>query len=116
MSNRLTKRKVSITKRTAPDKERIKAVLRELMPRLRSVYRVRSLELFGSVARGEAKIRSDVDLLVEFEDGDKPVSLLEFIELRDFLSDMLGWRVDLVEKHTLRPTLREEILHEAEPI
>ncbi len=100
----------------ALEKEAIKALLRELMPELQRVYRVRSLALFGSVARGEAKARSDIDLLVEFDDAISPVSLLEFVALRNFLSDKLGRRVDLVERQTLRPTLRDGILREAEPI
>lgn len=100
----------------APNKAQVKAILRQLMPELRRVYRVHSLALFGSIARGEAKARSDIDLLVEFDDAENPVSLLEFIALRDFLSDTLKRRVDLVEKQTLRPALRERILREAEQI
>ncbi|MCL6532162.1 MAG: nucleotidyltransferase family protein [Armatimonadetes bacterium] len=109
-------RKKSRAEAVTLEKESVKNLLRALMPELRRVYRVRSLALFGSVVRGEARARSDIDLLVEFEDADFPVSLLEFISLRNFLSDKLGRRVDLVEKQTLRPTLRERILREAESI
>lgn len=97
-------------------KDLVKSALRCLMPELRQKYRVRSLALFGSVARGDTHARSDIDLLVEFDDADKPVSLWEFISLRDYLSDRLGCRIDLVEPHTLRPAYREAVLREAEPI
>lgn len=112
MSRSLTRRR----KPTAIQKDWVKSALRSLMPELRQKYRVRSLRLFGSVARGNAHSRSDIDLLVEFDDADKPVSLLEFIDLRNYLSDRLGCRVDLVEPHTLRPAYRATILKEAEPI
>jgi predicted nucleotidyltransferase len=44
------------------------------------------------------------------------LTLLQFIELRDFLSDLLGVAVDLVEEETLKPALGEQILREAEPL
>jgi uncharacterized protein len=53
---------------------------------------VRSLDLFGSVARDEAKPNSDIDLLVEFN---RPVGLFEFIEVRLYLEDLLGSPVDM---------------------
>ena len=71
---------------------------------------VRSLSLFGSVARDAAADRSDIDLLVEF---DRAVGLFAFIDLRDYLQHVLGQRVDLVTPEALRPQLRERILAEA---
>jgi uncharacterized protein len=53
---------------------------------------VKSLDLFGSVARDEAKSSSDIDLLVEFN---RPVGLFEFIEVRLYLEDLLGYPVDM---------------------
>ncbi|MCS6919500.1 MAG: nucleotidyltransferase family protein [Fimbriimonadales bacterium] len=97
-------------------KDQIKSTLRSLMPELRQRYRVRSLALFGSVARGDAHSRSDIDLLVEFDDAEAPLSLWEFIALRNYLSDILGVRVDLVELHTIRPAYRATISREAEPV
>lgn len=112
MSRSSTRRR----KRAVMQKDLVKSILRSLMTDLRQKYRVRSLALFGSAVRGEMHSRSDIDLLVEFDDADNPVSLLEFIELRNYLSDALGCRVDLVEPHTLRPAYRATILHEAEPV
>ena len=73
---------------------------------------VTRLELFGSVARGEASETSDVDLLVEFEPG-ACVSLFDFAEVQVFLQDLLGCEVELVMRHCVIPELRERIYGEA---
>jgi predicted nucleotidyltransferase len=77
---------------------------------LRGELGVRALLLFGSVARGEAQSSSDVDLLVEF---DRPVGLLHFVHVRDYLQDLLGVPVDLVTEDALRPEQRATILRDA---
>jgi uncharacterized protein len=71
---------------------------------------VRSLSLFGSVARDEATPASDIDILVEF---DKPVGLFEFLEVKAYLEALLDSRVDLVTPAALKSGLRERILREA---
>ncbi len=71
---------------------------------------VRSLRLFGSVVRDEARPDSDVDLLVEF---DRPVGLLQFFRVQRRLEEILGARVDLVMKDAVKPQLRGQILGEA---
>jgi uncharacterized protein len=71
---------------------------------------VKSLSVFGSVARGEARIDSDVDLLVEFA---LPVGLFAFIRLQRHLEALLGCRVDLVTPDALRPEFRKQIEDEA---
>ena len=71
---------------------------------------VKSLAVFGSVARGEATTSSDIDLLVEF---DCPVGLFEFIRLKLFLENLSGCKVDLVTEDALRPAMRASILKEA---
>jgi predicted nucleotidyltransferase len=68
---------------------------------------VKSLTLFGSVARDEARPDSDVDLLVEFNQA---VGLFEFIELRLYLEDILGSCVDLGTQDALREHLRVPVL------
>jgi hypothetical protein len=73
-------------------------------------FGVRTLSIFGSVARDEAAEASDVDLLVEF---DKPVGLFAFVRLRRYLEEILGVRVDLVTPDALREQLRERVLKEA---
>ena len=73
-------------------------------------FKVRSLSVFGSVARGEAGRGSDVDLLVEFSE---PVGLFEFARLKRFLEQVLETRVDLVTPAALRASMRESVLREA---
>jgi len=73
-------------------------------------FGVKSLALFGSAARDDARAESDVDLLVEFE---QPVGLFEFVDLKDFLESVLGCPVDLGTPQSLKPRLRERVLSEA---
>lgn len=78
---------------------------------LRGRFGVKSLALFGSVARDEARRSSDVDVLVDF---DRPVSLFDLAALREHLEDVLGAsEVDLTLRDSIYPALRERILGEA---
>ena len=76
---------------------------------LKDEYSVREIGIFGSFVRGEQKMRSDLDILVEFE---KVPGLLKFIELEMLLGKMLKRKVDLVRKQAIRPELKEHILGE----
>ncbi len=71
---------------------------------------VKSLALFGSVARDESTSESDVDLLVEFE---HPVGLFDFIGLQQYLESLLGCKVDLGTTRSLKPYLKDQVLQEA---
>jgi predicted nucleotidyltransferase len=73
---------------------------------------VRRYGLFGSFARGEHSVGSDVDLLVEFEPGQKTFD--NFIRLSFFLEELFGRRVELVTPESLSPHLGPHILREAE--
>jgi predicted nucleotidyltransferase len=73
-------------------------------------FGVRSLALFGSVARDMAREDSDVDILVEF---DGPPGFGRFMDLKFFLEDLLGRRVDLVTRKALKPRLRTHVEEEA---
>jgi predicted nucleotidyltransferase len=85
-------------------------ILRENRPELRSRYHVASLSLFGSYARDEARPDSDVDLLVEFS---QPIGLFEFIELQQQLESLLGRKVDLGTRRSLKSTIKDQVLQEA---
>lgn len=85
------------------------------MPELHERYSVRNLWVFGSFVRGEAKRRSDLDLLVEFEERNL-LSLIGFIGLERQLSELLGVKVDLVEKSVLKPAIGRRILEEIVPV
>jgi predicted nucleotidyltransferase len=75
-------------------------------------YGVRELSLFGSAARGEARLDSDIDLLVEFLPEAEP-GLLDHAGLMLDLEAVLGRKVDLVSKNALRPLLRDSILQDS---
>jgi uncharacterized protein len=75
-------------------------------------YSVRHIAVFGSTARDQATVHSDVDVLVEFEPQAR-VGLFTFVRLLDHLSDMMGTRIDLATPGALRPEMREQILAEA---
>ena len=90
----------------------ILARLRGAMPSLRREYGVRTLAVFGSVARGEDAPASDVDVLVEFE-PDALVTLLTLAGLRNELQERLGREVDVVLRRALRPAFRDEVDREA---
>ena len=74
------------------DCARVVQLLRDSRDYLRAEYGVSRIGLFGSVARGEADESSDVDIIVESE---RPVGL-QFVELADYLEDLLGRDVDLL--------------------
>lgn len=73
-------------------------------------FGVKSLRLFGSVARDEAAEGSDVDLLVTFDESPRFSS---FMKLRIFLEDLLGAKVDLVTEKGLRDRVRPYVEKEA---
>ena len=75
---------------------------------------IKSLSLFGSVARNEAKANSDVDLLVEFQE-EKRLGLFELVGIQQRLEGLLGRDVDLVMPKELKPRLRDRILKEVVP-
>ncbi len=75
-------------------------LLREHMPVLRERFGVTSVALFGSTARDEASADSDVDVLVQFDR--EPEAAWGSYEARTYLSEVLGRRVDMVERHRMR--------------
>ncbi len=78
---------------------------------LQQQFGVKSLALFGSVARDEATETSDVDVLVEF---DRPIGLFHFIGTEQFIAQLLGVaKVDLIVRRAVLPELKVDILTEA---
>ena len=76
-------------------------------------FQVSSLKIFGSVARGEERPDSDIDILVKFT---QPVSLLTLIRMEREMSNLLGRKVDLVTEDGLSPYIREDVLASARRI
>ncbi|MEO5356134.1 MAG: nucleotidyltransferase family protein [Nitrospirae bacterium YQR-1] len=73
-------------------------------------YGVRKIGIFGSFSRGDESEHSDIDILVDFNEGAKNFD--NFMELKFFLEDLFCRKVDLVTVHALRPQLKESILSE----
>jgi len=76
-------------------------------------YHIRRLALFGSALRDDFGPHSDVDVLVEFEEGHTPG--LAFIDIQDELSTLLGGReVDLVTPKFLNDRIKDKVMKEAQ--
>jgi uncharacterized protein len=95
--------------KTGADLTTFISTLRNSLPFLKESYQVESLGVFGSFIRNDQRAESDLDLLVSFRE---PPSLLQFISLENYLSDLLGIRVDLVMKDTLKRRIGKQILRE----
>jgi len=87
----------------------ITEILRLHKGELRERFKVKAIGVFGSYVRGMQRSGSDVDVLVEFEE---PVGLFDFMDLEEYLSGLLGVKVDLVSKKALKPHIGEHILRE----
>jgi predicted nucleotidyltransferase len=91
---------------------KIEDIKRASMPACRE-FGVRRLDVFGSVARGEAAAASDIDLLVHMDEGR---SLLDLVGFWQDLEQLLGCKVDVLADDGLSPYLRDRILAEAVPL
>jgi predicted nucleotidyltransferase len=91
-------------------KEDIKKILIK-NKRILKKYKVNRIGIFGSFATGKTKKKSDVDLLVEF---DEMIDLFDFVHLNDAIQQILKNRVDLVTPDTIKPYIKPEILKEVE--
>ncbi len=85
-------------------------LLKQKNAELDKQFGVKSLLLFGSVARNEATAGSDVDLLVEFN---RPVGYFGLFALQDYLEELLGCPVDLGTTDSLKSYVRDRVLGEA---
>jgi predicted nucleotidyltransferase len=68
--------------------------------------------VFGSVARGEAGAGSDIDVIVEL-DEDRPIGIFEYARLKLYINDILDGAADVVNRRTIKPLLRDNILRDA---
>ena len=89
--------------------EEIKSILEEHKQEITEKYKVSEIGIFGSYIRDEQKETSDIDILVEF---DGSIGLLKYIEMENYLSDLLDIKVDLVMKSSLKPRIGKHILEE----
>ncbi|MCX6999139.1 MAG: nucleotidyltransferase family protein [Candidatus Sumerlaeota bacterium] len=87
----------------------IKKIIEAHREEIREKYSIRAIGVFGSFVRGEQEESSDIDILVEFEDD---VGFFKFLEAEEYLSNILGSKVDLVTKGALKPYIGLHILEE----
>ena len=88
------------------EKQVVLSKLKDCIEEIRQRFSVRTLAIFGSIARDEAADNSDVDVLVVF---DRKASFDLFMDLKFYLEELLGLRVDLVTDKALRPQVRRII-------
>lgn len=67
--------------------------------------------VFGSVARGQQRPGSDIDVLVELDQ--RPMGIFQYARLKLYVNELLGGAADVVNRKTLKPLLRENILRDA---
>lgn len=89
--------------------EDIKQTLVQSKALLWENYRITQVGIFGSYARGEQTEQSDVDVLIDYEQAP---TLFKLVELCDYLSGLIGMRVDVVTKNGLKPRIRDLVLSE----
>ncbi len=85
--------------------EKLKEIIKQNRQELEEKFKVKSIAIFGSYARGEQNEKSDIDVLVDFKE---PVGFL-FIHLADFLEKNLGVRVDLITPEAIKPNRQKYI-------
>jgi len=93
-------------KRTEKTLQEIIQTLKEHQEELRERYRVKHLKVFGSYVRGNQKEESDLDLMVSFEETP---TLLEFIDLKEYLEGITGVKIDLVTEEGISPYIKPYI-------
>jgi predicted nucleotidyltransferase len=86
----------------------IRQTLKKFKPILKDRFKVKEIGIFGSYVRGEESEESDIDILVEFSE---PIGW-EFIDVKEFLEEILGREVDLVTVKALKPQIKESIMKE----
>ncbi len=91
--------------------DKLQMILKEHKEELKIKFGVKEIGIFGSYIRGEQREDSDVDILVAFED-DAKMDLIKFVELEEYLSELLGVKVDLVMRSALKPRIGKRILEE----
>ena len=103
---------LDVLRPAAPDLPRLVQGKRQDILDIVAHYGGRNVRVFGSVARGETRPGSDLDLLIQLEPNR---SLLDLVGMQQDLEDLLGCRVDVVTEAARSPYMRDGILQEATP-
>ena len=90
--------------------EDIKNKLHDNKMEIQKNFHIENIGVFGSFVRNSQTIKSDIDILVEFEKGHK--DFFNYMRLKYYLEELFERKVDLVIKEAVKPEIREKILHE----
>lgn len=86
------------------------SLINENMEELEQRFGVNKIAIFGSTARGDSTEKSDIDIIVQL---DKSIGLFAFIQLENYLKKILGKKVDLATRESLKPAIKKSVLKEA---
>ena len=89
---------------------KLKEKLESSKPYLIKTFHVKEIGIFGSFVKGPHTMKSDVDILIDYRQGHK--DFFNFMRLKYYLEDILGKKVDLVMKKSIKPMLKKRILSE----
>ena len=89
--------------------EEITKILNKNKIQFNNKFKVKEIGLFGSYIKNEQTKKSDLDILVEFENS---IDFFDYLEFEEYLADLLGIKVDLVMKKALKPNIGRNILKE----
>lgn len=92
--------------------DEILAALRHSREELKQKFKIKEIGVFGSYVRGEQNSESDIDILVDFEEGYKTFD--NYMDLKFYLEELLGTNVDLVLKGAIREEIKRNILVEVD--
>ena len=95
------------------EKKNSKDKIKEIIIPILKKHNVKRASLFGSIVREDYTDDSDIDILVELEDG---LSLLDFIDIKLEIEDATKRKVDLVEHATIKPSLKKYVLKQQEAL
>jgi predicted nucleotidyltransferase len=95
---------------TEIDLNQIMILLKRRKKLLEKKYKIKEIGVFGSYVRGEQHPGSDVDIIVDY--SDPSIDIFDFLDLKEYLSDLMQTDVDLVAKDGLKPNIGENILKE----
>ena len=92
-------------------RDQILAFLKQNKKLFREKYHIIRIGLFGSYARGDQNVNSDIDLLVEFEDNTQDLYDLK-LQLKDFFQKNLEIEIDICREKYIKPRIKKSILKE----
>jgi len=92
---------------------KLKEKIKSKRNKLEKKFSVKEMGIFGSYIRDEQSRDSDIDILVDFQ---KPISLFKFLDLEEYLSELLNGKIDLVSRKALKPQIGQRILQEVQPL